>query len=52
MADTAAHLVDRVLPEVAIRQWLLSVPFALRCRLADRPQLGFGLMRETISNAQ
>jgi len=34
MADTAAHLVDRVLPEVAIRQWVLSVPFALRYRLA------------------
>jgi hypothetical protein len=30
MADTAAHLVDRVLPEVPVRQWLLSLPFALR----------------------
>ena len=34
MADTAAHLVDRVLPEVPVRQWVLSVPFALRYRLA------------------
>lgn len=34
MADTAAHLVDHVLPEVAVRQWVLSVPFALRYRLA------------------
>jgi len=34
MADTAAHLVDRVLPEVAVRQWVLSLPFALRYRLA------------------
>jgi hypothetical protein len=34
MADTAAHLVDRVLPEVPIRQWVLSLPFALRYRLA------------------
>ena len=34
MADTAAHLVDRVFPEVRIRQWVLSLPFALRYRLA------------------
>jgi len=34
MADTAAHLVDRVLPEVPLRQWVLSLPFALRYRLA------------------
>ena len=30
----AAHLVDRVLPEVPVRQWVLSLPFALRYRLA------------------
>ncbi len=34
MADTAAHLVDRVLPEVPVRQWVLSLPWALRYRLA------------------
>jgi len=34
MADTAAHLVDRVLPEVPVRQWVLSLPVALRYRLA------------------
>jgi hypothetical protein len=34
MADTAAHLVDRVLPEVPMRQWVLSLPFGLRYRLA------------------
>jgi hypothetical protein len=34
MADTAAHLVDQVLQEVPIRQWVLSLPFALRYRLA------------------
>ena len=34
MADTAAHLVDRVLPEVPVRQWVLSPPFPLRFRLA------------------
>jgi hypothetical protein len=38
MADTAAHLVDRVLPEVPVRQWVLSLPFALRYRLSyDAP---------------
>ncbi len=34
MADTAAHLIDRVLPEAPVRQWVLSLPFALRYRLA------------------
>src|SRR2546426_6861046 len=34
MADTAAHLVDRVFPHVPARQWVLSLPFALRYRLA------------------
>jgi ribosomal protein S27E len=34
MADTAAHLVDRVLPGVPTRQWVLSLPFPLRYRLA------------------
>ncbi len=30
MADTAAFLVDRVLPVVPVRQWVLSLPIALR----------------------
>ena len=34
MADTAAHLVDRVLPRVAVRQWVLSLPFSLRFGVA------------------
>ncbi len=34
MAETAANLVDRVLPEVPMRQWVLSLPFSLRYRLA------------------
>jgi hypothetical protein len=38
MADTAAHLADCVLPEVPVRQWVLSLPFQLRYRLAyDAP---------------
>ena len=34
MADTAAWLVDRVLPLVPVRQWVLTLPFPLRFRLA------------------
>ena len=34
MAETAARLVDRVLPRVPIRQWVLSLPRPLRYRLA------------------
>ena len=34
MSDTAAHLVDRVFPRVPVRQWVLSLPYALRYRLA------------------
>ena len=33
-ADTAAHLVARVLPEVPVLQWVLSLPWQLRNRLA------------------
>jgi hypothetical protein len=29
MAGTAAHLVDRVIPDVPVRQWVLSPPHAL-----------------------
>jgi len=34
MAERAAHLVDRVFPDVPIRQWVLSLPYWLRYRLA------------------
>jgi hypothetical protein len=37
MAETAAHLVDHVFPEVPTRQWVLSLPMALRYRLAYDP---------------
>jgi hypothetical protein len=39
MADSAAHLVDEVLPEKNIRQWVLSVPFQLRYLFATQPQV-------------
>ncbi len=34
MAQTAANLVDHVLPAVPPRQWVLTLPFPLRARLA------------------
>jgi hypothetical protein len=37
MAQTAAHLVDHVIPPVPVRHWVISVPKRLRCFLADRP---------------
>ena len=45
MADTAAHLVDRVLPEVPVRQWVLSLPFPLRYRMV----YDAGLTREILN---
>ena len=36
MQGTAAHLVDRVLPDVPLRQWVLSPPFELLGLLAAR----------------
>jgi hypothetical protein len=36
MCGTAAHLVDHVLPDVPVRQWVLSVPWPLRGILAAR----------------
>jgi hypothetical protein len=45
MADTAAHLVDRVLPSVPVRQWVLSLPFSLRYRLAYDSRLVRDVLR-------
>ena len=45
MADTAAHLVDRVFPHVPVRQWVLSLPFALRYRLAYDAKLVTGVLQ-------
>jgi hypothetical protein len=37
MADSAALLVDQVLPHQPMRQWVLSVPFPLRFLFASQP---------------
>ena len=43
MAQTAAHLVDHVIPHVPVRQWVRSfpsrLPIPLRLLLAARPVL-------------
>jgi len=37
MAQTAAHLVDHVVPHVPVRQWVLSLSIPLRLLLAAQP---------------
>ncbi len=45
MADTAAHLVDCVLPEVPVRQWVLTLPYPLRYRCAWDAKLTSEVLR-------
>ena len=39
MNDEAAHLVDQVLPQVNMRQWVLSFPYKLRFQMAHNAKL-------------
>lgn len=39
MAESAALLVEDILPEVPLRQWVLSFPFQLRFLFAARPAI-------------
>ena len=39
MSDVAAHLVDRVIPYVPLRQWVLTFSPRVRWHLADDPKL-------------
>ena len=39
MSQTAAHLMDHVIPHVPMRQWVLSLPIPLRVLLAAQPEL-------------
>jgi len=45
MVETAAHLVDAVLPRVAYRQWVLSVPKRVRWHLREKPEALSGVLR-------
>ena len=48
MANVAAHLVDRVLPAVPVRQWVLSLPFELRALAAFRADVLSALGRHFV----
>lgn len=39
MNSEAAHLIDTVLPEIPYRQWVLSLPYKLRFRMACKQKL-------------
>ena len=39
MVESAALLVDEVLPHEPMRQWVLSVPFPLRFLFASQPAI-------------
>jgi hypothetical protein len=45
MADTAAYMVDCVLPEVPMRQWVLTLPYPLRYRCAWDAKLTSEVLR-------
>jgi len=45
MVETAAHLVDHVIPRVPMRQWVLTVPKRVRYFLQRNPKLFGGVLR-------
>jgi hypothetical protein len=45
MANAGAHLVDHVLPDVPIRQWVLSMPFDVQRLVARDPRLLTAVLR-------
>jgi hypothetical protein len=49
MADFAAHLVDRVVPAVPLRQWVLPVPYSLRARMMFDPALTSVVLRQLVA---
>jgi len=44
MADSAALLVNEILPYRPMRQWVLSVPFPLRFLFASNPKAMSGVL--------
>jgi hypothetical protein len=53
MAESAALLVDEVLPHEPVRQWVLSFPFQLRFLFANRPELmgkALGIVHRAIAS--
>jgi ribosomal protein S27E len=55
MAESAALLVDDILPEAPVRQWVLSFPYALRFLFATRPAVMgrvLGIVYRTLATHQ
>lgn len=48
MAETAAFLMDEVLPKVPIRQWVLSFPFPLRYLMASNSRVQSDILAITL----
>jgi hypothetical protein len=48
MCDFAAGIMDRVIPHVPVRQWVLTVPHGLRAKLAFDPALTSVVLRQLI----
>jgi hypothetical protein len=44
MVERAAWWVDRVIPHVATRQWVLTVPWKRRWLLARNPEVACGVL--------
>jgi hypothetical protein len=52
MAESAALLVDEILPEAPMRQWVLCFPFPLRFLFASRPDImgqALGIVYRTLA---
>ena len=45
MVETAAHLVDNVLPRTPFRQWVITFPKRIRWHLRNRPEVASSLLR-------
>jgi ribosomal protein S27E len=55
MSESAALLVDDILPEAPVRQWVLSFPYALRFLFATRPAVMgqvLGIVYRTLATHQ
>jgi len=55
MAESAALLVDDILPEAPVRQWVLSFPYALRFLFATHPTVMvrvLGIVYRTLATHQ
>ena len=45
MAEVAAHVTDHVLPQLPVRQWVLSLPKRLRPFLETNPDIAGAVLR-------